>query len=612
VWDYGSEPVSEWDGMNLTSLDEASGSSINPSILGLIVLLPCVSAVAAYMGFRDVLLGVFFVVGLSVFAVLKVKARHNDRIFILLVWSLSLSLILSSTLASDYLSGYDVHQEYFLALQTSINGLWSIQQNVPYSSLLSITVLPAMINIVSALSMLQIFKFVVPLAYSLVPLILYRIARKILAPGAAFISVFLFMSYDAFYVHMLALARQETAEILLVVLILVTLSPAIIRSISGRLSIALLTIGLVTSHYSIAYIYLVFLVFSFMTSRIWRRTVGLTMLMITSVTAMSWYAFVAGGSGMVVLSSSVSFVINNMKMDFFNPSFRPVEVLQAVGFVSVSGILTEMNRWTQILVQLCLLLGFFVLIRKTKKSPSERQMLPLMSVGIVLIGSAALLPGFAAQLTISRIYHITLLFASTCFVYGADRVQLTLSSIPSWIKNLGIVATRPRGPTRTQVLASTVLFLYFLFLAGWFSAVTSAVPASFVLDHGRLASSSDPAVSVLYYDYFTVLSDISGASWIHLYQVNGRPVCADLLAKPHVLMSYGKSLFLGSGNYLPDECAFSLSYVYLSEFNNNYGLGYTWSNTPGVELGSFPISAILPKLSSMNRIYSNGGATIYG
>jgi hypothetical protein len=45
------------------------------------------------------------------------------------------------------------------------------------------------------------------------------------------------------------------------------------------------------------------------------------------------------------------------------------------------------------------------------------------------------------------------------------------------------------------------------------------------------------------------------------------------------------------------------SFVYLSEFNNNYGLGYVFS-------GTFAISDISSTLSTMNRVCSNGRTTI--
>jgi uncharacterized membrane protein len=273
-------------------------------------------------------------------------------------------------------------------------------------------------------------------------------------------------------------------------------------------------------------------------------------------------------------------------------------------------MLHEVNRWTQILVQLCLFLGFLVFLRKREKSAAEREMSPLMSLALIFLGSAVVLPEFAATLNMSRIYHIALLFMSSCFVYGAECVQLTLQSVALHVKNPGHVASHPRvaASTRKWFLAATVLFIYFLFISGWFWAVTSDVPTSFVLDSRRMASSADPSVSREYFADFTVLSDINAAGWIRSYQASSRPVCADSTAKYHVLTSYGEYTRKSGKfytDYLPDHCDFSRSYVYLSEYNTLHGLGSSYGPEP------FPISDISPTLLRMNRAYSNGGATIY-
>lgn len=78
------------------------------------------------MGLHDVLLSIFLVVGLSAFVVLlRGNGDFDDRVIMMLVWSLSLSLILSSTFASDYIRGFDINTEYLVAVQTSISGVWS-------------------------------------------------------------------------------------------------------------------------------------------------------------------------------------------------------------------------------------------------------------------------------------------------------------------------------------------------------------------------------------------------------------------------------------------------------------------------------------------------------
>ena len=316
----------------MNSMNETSDRSLNPWILSFLVLLPCVSAAAAYMGLHDVLLSIFLVVGLSAFVVLlRGNGDFDDRVIMMFVWSLSLSLILSSTFASDYIRGFDINTEYLVAVQTAISGVWSTRYYGEFASVLSVAILPAMINSLSALSIGQIFRFVYPAIFSLVPVILYRITRKVLAAGAAFLSVFLFMSYETFYDAMLGLARQEIGEVLLVLLVLVLLSPAISKGVSGRLLLVLLLVGFAVAHYSLVYILILILAYSCLTSRAFRRTEGLMLLGLLLVAGLAWYASIAGGAAMIALGNSLSSVFSLLTNGILSPSSRPQEVLKAIG-----------------------------------------------------------------------------------------------------------------------------------------------------------------------------------------------------------------------------------------------------------------------------------------
>jgi uncharacterized membrane protein len=587
------------------SMNETSGRIPNPWLLSLAVLLPGVSGAAAYMGLHYILLIAFLVVGLSAFIVLlRGNCNFDDRIMMALVWSISLSLILASTFASDYIRGDDIHYEYLVATQTLVTGVWSTQSFNAYASVLSVAILPAMIGNLSALSMVQIFKFVYPVLFSLVPVILYKITRKVLAPGGAFLSVFLFMSYELFY-DMSGLARQEIGEILLVLLLFVLLSPAISKSVAGRLSLILLMTGFAVSHYSLVYIFIVILAYSCLASRALRRTEAGMLLGLTLVAGLAWYTYAAAGVGMLALVKSISSVFGVLANGIFSSSSRPAEVMKAIGAAPISsGPLQQVNRWTQIVVQLCLVLGFFVLALK-KKGTMEQKMFPLMTGGLIVLGCSIALPGVAATLNLDRIYHISLLFIAPFFIYGIELVELALRRVGSRVEIHRHTRLRTATRKNTLHLAAGILFFYFLFVSGWFTVVTAGTPTSFVLDANRMRYSTNPTVSEEYHDQFTVLPDIDGAVWLRFYDTGRRPVCADIKSLQHVLASYGEfSPLTGQLNYIPDECHSSDSFVYLSEFNNLYGLGYAFN-------GTFPISDISQRLSNMNRVYSNGRTAIY-
>jgi uncharacterized membrane protein len=111
-----------------------------------------------------------------------------------------------------------------------------------------------------------------------------------------------------------------------------------------------------------------------------------------------------------------------------------------------------------------------------------------------------------------------------------------------------------------------------------------------------------------YRDY-AVLPDITGAVWLRYHDIDGRLVFGDIVARLAVLQSYGEfsaPLSRNFTNYLssdPYTCPFSDSFVYLSEFNNLYGLGFSFA-------GTLPLSNISQRWFTTNRIYSNGDTNL--
>ena len=247
----------------------------------------------------------YLLAGLMIFiSVFKLREDFADRFFPLILGSVALSLLLSSTLISENLSGFDIHLEYLLFQRVLQSGFWSSNLAVTYNAALSVTILPSVISLITSLNGVVILKTVYPALYSIVPMILYRVYRRILNPIAAFISVFVFLTYPASYLEITQLARQIVAEVLLVLLLLLLLSGSLKRNRSVAFLVVVLTIGLVTSHYSIGLIYCYVIGFSYALSKLYElrsrkfRGASLassTLMGYSLVVAGAWYFFVAGG-----------------------------------------------------------------------------------------------------------------------------------------------------------------------------------------------------------------------------------------------------------------------------------------------------------------------------
>lgn len=551
----------------------------------------------------------YFLAGLTVFiALAELREDFADRFLPLMLGSVALSLLLSSTLISGNLSGQDIHLEYLVFQRVLHSGSWSSNSAVVYNTALSVSILPSIISLITSLDGVVIFKTVYPALYSIVPVILYRIYRRILSPAAATLSVFVFLTYPSSYLEITQLARQMIAELILVLLVCMLFHGSLKSRSSTEFLVTVLTIGLVISHYSIGLIYVFLIAFSYAFSRISdfrsRQSksgvhVSGTLVAYSLVAAVAWYFLVAAGTVFLQLSVFTGFVAQGMS-NFLNPSSRPYQVLDALGVSQVNlGILHLANRAMQYLVVACIVLGLIVYLRRRPKSQIESALMAPMIACIVFILAGVALPYLSVSLNLSRMYQISLVFISPLFYFGAMKITSGLN----WLRNF--LTTSHEHVRIGASLPVAILFCYLLFTSGWVWAITLDTPTSMVLDPGRMANSSNPNLRFQYYGYYTLSQDIAAVQWIGSHGAAGHSFCADSNSVGAVLTSYGG--YERNESLIP-YCDFTHHYVFLSVVNSVSGIAETWDKYGGSSL--FSLNNTLVRLQSQDRVYSDG-ASIY-
>jgi uncharacterized membrane protein len=562
-----------------------------------------ISVVAVYTQNRNLLILIYLIFGLTALLggiLAESKSRkYQDRFFLAIITAIGLSLLLSTSFSSSFLQGWDIHGEYAIFLQVSKSGKWQPTELLGYNSVLSVGILPAVLSELTGLDGISIFKAIFPLVYGAVVPLLYKFYRQILSPSGSFLSVFLVVAYHSFYIEYIALARQEVAELLFVLALLLLFSIRKHPRNSKLIAILMLTVGITVSHYSMAYLYLSLLILSFFLGWIFgkmSRLVDVYVLAIIGAIIMLWYGFlVVGGQDLANLVYLISTIFTANLLDLFS---RPPVVSQALGFGVLPGLLHGVNRLTYYALNLALAIGFLVFGLKRDKDASQRRMMHTMTYGMLWLGAFVALPVFGFALGYTRMYHIALLLVSPCFVYGADwlgsKARTTFSAVTRF----------PRvARSNKHVLAAIILFSFLLFDSGWMWAVTMDAPTSPVLDGQRLRD----RVPGAYFSYYTVSQDVAGAKWIRP-QLSGNPLlCSDFGSGQYVLTSYGE-IPRGSEDVSRSDFVWGCdlhSYVYLSVVNRLYGVAITYN-------GTMPISSFVLGLNEKNLIYCNGGTAIYG
>ena len=587
-------------------------------LLSLAVILPCLGVLGGYFINHILLLIVYVIVGLTVFvAHFRMRETFADWFFPIFLVSIDFCLLMSGALIPAYIPHSDMLGEFTLYLQTLQTGFWQSQTSLLYNSALSVTILPLVVSKVSSIDGSIVFRVIYPCVFAIVPLVLYRIYRKILSPTTSFISVFVFLSFPSSYFEMLSLGRQMIGELIMVLLLWIILTPRFRKSRAGAILVVLLTLGLAISHYSLAMIYLGVITFSYILSRAFTKfsnAANTNLLVLSIVTTAAWFLLAAGG---IVLHTAISMstVIFSSLADFFSPASRPGELYSALGTSEVNySFLHLTNRGIQYLVLLCIVIGFVVYARRKNTQFGKEAMIPMMTAAMFLLLGAVALPFVGSTLKITRIYSISLLFLSPCFIFGANSITSVLSRV--WVR-----VTRNRVRIKIRwVVPAAILFVYLIFSSGWVWAVTSDTPTSLVLDLRHMADyTKDPTVQLEYYGYYIQSQDAAAGAWIKSYG-NGGSVCADEKAQATVVVLFGGEK-QGPDLYRPQTCD-EANYVYVSLMNSAIGLATSQSGQFGLNVNSLvghesyfiiPLNeTTAPTLpGTENRIFSDGG-TFYG
>ena len=174
-----------------------------------------------------------------------------STLYPLLLVSISVALLYHIVLISPNIYGWDINQEYYFFSFVNKSGHWNPAYPIsdPYNTLLSITILPAVLSAVTGIDGLWVFKIIYPLIFSLVPVVLYSAFEPHVGKKQAFLAAFFFMSYQSYYTELTALAREQIAEVLLALFLMLMLKNRL-KTLSEKSIAIILIFGLIVSHYS--------------------------------------------------------------------------------------------------------------------------------------------------------------------------------------------------------------------------------------------------------------------------------------------------------------------------------------------------------------------------
>jgi uncharacterized membrane protein len=518
--------------------------------------------------------------------------------FILLVIFICALIFLGSSysLITRYITGNgDQWFEYYVFRFTETSRFWnSAAPPISFGSTLylsayslpSITILPTIFSTITGMDDSLLFKFLYPFSVSFMALGVYKLCQTQTDNKTAFLATFFLITISVG--KGLGPSRQEIAQLFYVSLFLLLLKKGIPNFKRSFLFI-ICSVGLVMSHYSLSYLFLltvlialpIFVILGYRKRRevsIYHIEIPISLVLIFLTIAFSWYIFVGSSAIFGYFSTDVQTVISSFNQ-FFIPSSRGT-ALEGLGVVPTPTIFSQISAGLFILTEILIFVGFLTLLAsKNKISKFSTEYKVFASLDMAIIGANILLPRLADTFLMSRFYQTTLILLAPLAVLGGK-----------WI--LGLVPKPNLKKLSGVILVFAVFVPLFLFQTNFVFEVAKVQSWSLPLSMYRWND-------LYLYSYITTTQEVDGAQWIPKYaNMTNVFIYSDIVSQSNVLLSYGM--------ILPGRI-FYLSNVSTPTTSND--LAYL-ANV-GMMSEIFNNSQIVPILANQNKIYSNGECEIY-
>ncbi|MGB7902597.1 MAG: DUF2206 domain-containing protein [Halobacteriota archaeon] len=563
-------------------------------------LFPFMAVIGTYLmntqGNNSVLIALLLLIPSYVVALVLLQQTRNiaQVVFPATVLMISIALLLSLGLTSNYIIGSDVHSEY-LAYQQVINShLWSFSAGNLFSVTVSTSLLPAVLQLLTGVQGVYMFKLVLQLIGAVTPLVVYIISRKYLRETYALFASFLFMAQLWFVADMVTEVREEIALLFFALAVMIFFANDLKHSRKTPLFLLFATEAIL-AHYTTGLILIFMLLISsgmaavlagyyrFKRRHDAQKSAGAATAIGTAVLLFAifflWYIQLAQTNNVTVFGTNIIHQLSNL----FVADSRTPGILHAVG-TGITTLPQSIRAYTYDLLYIIIGVGALAILSKRRMKPytDRYAFLIIASVGLVIVWFVV---PYLSDYSILRLFQQLLVLLVVPFFAGV------------------FVILRSMKITRERYVLSVVIMILLLQYACSSLLLDQAfgIPSSITLN--RAGES--------YNDYYTYPAELVGAQWL---QRNMDPAF-------NITADYGGGMRLWQVGFDPQNITGFLSNR--PQANSYYYLDYT--NVQGeflnATIGSagfatqYGYSSSLQysqQYSTKSKIYDNGYSTIYG
>jgi uncharacterized membrane protein len=524
------------------------------------VSIPVLSVLGSHImrttGDNTMLVAVLLLVPAYIATVCIYNRKFPERLYPVVLYLISISLLLTYALRFPHIWGRDVHAEYCMFQTTLYNLHWSIVEHALLDACLSISLLPTIFqSITGAGAQEYLFKGVYVAICSFTPLAIYAISRRYVGGLYAFLASFFFISQLTF-LSTAGSARTNVAIFFAALAVMVLFNDKI-DPVKQKILFFAFILAVVVSHYSTAYIFFFVVLFSWvaaeMVSRkyVFERTLSLRVVLFFFVVVFIWYAQLTDAA----FSAGVAFIRDTLANlnNFFLEESRTDMLHLLLGRGLAYSVLSAVNLLVTWCTFLFIGIGVLTMVRKFRgmvdirdarlpkpdflKTRFEVGYLTMVLVCSGLLMAIILLPYLSVGYDICRLYSLVIVVLSVCFVIG------------------GIVLSERFGSKLNSCRIILVILLsYSMFVTGVAYQIFGA-PVSVILN-----SEGDAYACKYIWD-----SESYAAKWLALTVKENSHTCVSVtdIFGSHRLLSQGIIPRYQINDYSFSEYGGTCEYIYL-------------------------------------------------
>jgi uncharacterized membrane protein len=572
-----------------------------------------------------ILMLLLFLIPAYVVFVCIFNQKFPPRLYPVVIFLISISLLLLMSLRSNHLIGSDTHREYYFFWITFDNLHWCVlTTGTPLDACLGISILPTVYQSLLNMCPEFLFKILYSSLFSISPLGIYVLSKRYIGESYGFLASCFFM-FQIDFLRTTANSRTSLAQLFVVLAIMVLLSDKI-EPLKKRVLFIVFMASCMVSHYGTTYIFFFILLGTFVGVEVlskkytFKKVVSLTIVILFFALIFFWYSQVTEttfNAGVYYIENTIS----NLNL-FFVEESRGATTYSVLGEdIMQKGIPHRIEFVFTWLTFVLIGMGVITLLIKRKemsfpelnfkkaeflKEKFEAGYFVITLACAGLLVAMVALPYVSQHYSLGRLYAVGITILSVFFVIGGitlskhffffTKRKLVLKEKQSFTKRSNYL--RNNGKNGSQVRAYLIILLV---LIPYFLCVTGVTYQMFGYPR-RITLDSEGET----YDKFFVHDQEScGAKWLEEYREGEAKIYTDCYGDDRLL----SQAHISSDPYSLVKNRTCEGYIYLRYYAVVDGklLG---PREPVVYI-PHTLSDYSHQFVAKSKIYANGGSEVY-